>query len=369
MDSQLDQLIDQLKQAEASERNQARLHSAAKPRLNVEIEDPIAWIRLFGYDPERYFTDPRFNLEQQLRQKLWRFENIDDDVPITSHVPAWLGHYPEYTFFGIRVGLHPHGGPDLQTDHPMRREPDLSMLGPVDFRTSGWMPRMLEWYERLVELADGRLQVGFFAWNRGCLDIAVQLRGYEQLLMDCVDRPEFVHDLLEFLTEQRCAWYDARAEHLGEEIGPTWVADDWVAVPYISPAIFAEFVLPRYLEIEAYHGVLGGFHSCGDQAPLHADMLRIETLGGFEVSPWMDVADALANLPAEKHLHIAVHPNDVVVDRPEQMAAKHRDKAQKLAGTNRGFGLGTSGLTPIQPEPEFVERANTWLRLARETFV
>ena len=366
--STINQLIDRVKEAEGSERNRARLESTAKPRLNVEIEDPIAWVRLFGYDPQRYFTDPAFYLGQYLRQKLWRFESIDDDVPLNSHVPAWLGHYPEYTFYGIEVGVHDHGGPELQTDHPMTRHPDLSLLEPVDFRTSGWMPRALRWYEDLVELSEGRLDIGFMAWNRGCLDLAVQLRGYEQLLLDTLERPEFVHELLSLLVRERNAWFSASCEYLGTELGPTWVADDWVAVPYISPGIFADFILPRYLEIEAHHGAIGGFHSCGDQAPLHEHMLSIESLASFEVSPWMDVHPAVDNLPEDKHLHIAVHPNDVVVDSPEEMERKHRDRAEQLAGTGHSFGLGTSGLTPLGNETDFLQRINTWLDLARNAF-
>ena len=364
----LARLIDEVQQAEASDRNLARLNSTAKPRLNVEMENPIAWVKLFGYDPVRYFTDALFHLEQVLRQKLWFFRNINDDVPISSWVPAWLGHYPEYTFFGLSVGVREHGGPEIQTDHALTETPDLSLLAPVDFRTSGWMPRMLQWYEDLVALAAGRLDIGFFAWNRGCLDIAVQLRGYGNLLLDTVENPQFVHDLLGLLTRERCAWFDAAAEYLGTPVGPTWVADDWVAVPYISPRIFADFVLPRYLEIEAHHGVFAGFHSCGDQAPLHADMLRIKTLGSFEVSPWMNLEQTLANLPADKHLGIAVHPSDVVVDTPEQMAAKLHAKAGVLRGIERSYSLGTSGLTPLQNEAGFIQRVNTWLELAREAF-
>jgi hypothetical protein len=365
---ELDRLVDQVCEAQAGERNQARLQLQARPRLNVGYENPIAWVRLFGYDPVRYFSDPQFRLEWQLRQKLWAFRQIEDDVPITCAVPAWLGHYPEYTFFGMHVGVMPHGGPEIQTDHPMTREPALSLLPPVDFRGSGWMPLMIEWYERLIELADGRLDIPFFAWNRGCLDLAVQLRGYENLLLDTMARPDFVHDLLKFLTQERCRWHDAAADYLGQPVGPTFVADDWVAVPYISPSIFADFVLPRYLEIEAHHGVFAGFHSCGDQTALHPSMLQIKTLGTYEVSPWMTVGAALESLPPDKHLGLAVHPNDVVVDALEEMARKHRARAEALRGTERSFSYGTSGLTPLHDEADFVRRVNTWLRLAREAF-
>jgi hypothetical protein len=261
-----------------------------------------------------------------------------------------------------------HGGPELQTDHPLTRTPDLSLLAPVDFRGSGWMPRMLRWYEDLLKLADGRLYIGFFSWNRGCLDLAIQLRGYENFMLDTFERGEFLDDLLSLLVRERCQWYAAAAEYLGTTVGPTHVADDWVSVPYLSPAIFHDFILPRYLEIEAFHGALPSFHSCGDQAPLHADMLQIKTLGGFEISPWMDPAQALANLPPDKYLNMAVHPNDVVVDSPEEMKRKLQAKAAVLRDSGRSYGLATSGLTPLHGEAEFVGRVNLWLDLAREAF-
>ncbi len=113
---ELHRLMDELDEAIVSERNKARLNRPPGPAVVVEIENPIAWVHLFHYDPRRYFHDPVFNLCQQLRQKLWRFRNIDDDVPIDNFVPAWLGHYPEYTFFGMHIDVRAHGGPEIQTD-------------------------------------------------------------------------------------------------------------------------------------------------------------------------------------------------------------------------------------------------------------
>lgn len=365
---ELHRLMDELDEAIVSERNKARLNRPPGPAVVVEIENPIAWVHLFRYDPRRYFHDPVFNLCQQLRQKLWRFRNLDDVVPIDNFVPAWLGHYPEYTFFGMHIDVRAHGGPEIQTDHPLTKSPDLAILPSVDFRKSGWMPRMLRWYEDLRELSLNRLNIGFFAWFRGCLDLAVQLRGYENFLLDTFERPEFIHGLLSLLVAERCRWHQAAADYLGEKIGPSFVADDWVAVPYISPAIFHEFVLPRYLEIEAFHGTFAGFHSCGDQAPLHPDMLQIKTLGCFEVSPWMDLSQAMANLPTDKHLNLAAHPNDVVVDTQEQMARKLQAKADLLSGSGRSYTVATSGLTPLQNEAEFVTRVNQWVDAARKAF-
>jgi hypothetical protein len=62
------------------------------------------------------------------------------------------------------------------------------------------MPRALRWHADLIEISAARLEVPFAAtWWRGCLDLAIQLRGYEAFLADTMERPAFVHELLDWL--------------------------------------------------------------------------------------------------------------------------------------------------------------------------
>jgi hypothetical protein len=362
--ARIDGLIERVQEAAASEQN--RLRGERRPRITFGIEEPITWNHLFGYDVNRYFSDPRFYVEQTLRQKLWRWESFpDDDAQITLELPAWLGHYPEYTFIGLDVAFNPRGVPLIQDDHPLSRDPDLRHLAPVDFLTSGWMPRILRWYDDLNQIIAGRLRVPFvMTWWRGCLDLAIQLRGYDAFIFDTMERPQFVHDLLTFLVEQRCRWWEGYYQHFGLPRGPASAADDWINVPFISPRIFAEFVLPRYLEIERFHGGITGIHSCGDQTPVQKYLLQIESLPGLEVSAWTDLAQTLINVPPTKNLGIALHPNDVLCATPAEMEAKLRSIL--LACRGRNFGIGTSGLTPITDDlAEFEGRIRTWTAIAR----
>jgi hypothetical protein len=357
-------LIDDVQAAVESERNQAR--GRDRPTAAFGIEEPIAWTKLYGYDVNHYFADPWFYVEQTLRQKLWRWENFpDDDAAISLDLPAWLGHYPEYTYTGLDVQFDAQGVPILQTDHPMTRDPDLRLLQPVDFMTSGWMPRVLRWYDDLNAICAGRLRVTFnMVWWRGCLDLAVQLRGYDNFVTDTSERPQFVHDLMRFLVEQRCRWWEAYSRHFGLKLEPTNVGDDWINIPFISPRMFAEFVLPRYLEIEAFHGGMNGIHSCGNQAPVQKYMLQIKSLPNFEVSAWTDLQQSLHNIPPDKNLFISLHPNDVLVATPEEMEAKLRWIVATCG--DRRYSIGTSGLTPITPDMgEYVGRIRTWTRIAR----
>ena len=361
---QISALIEQVKSASASPRNASR--GKARPSLVIGIEDPIAWTILFGYDVNQYFTDPLFYVEQTLRLKLWRFEHIEDEIPLTAELPAWLGHYPEYTFLGMAVSFNPRGVPLIQPDHPLSQTPDLGLLAPVDFKTSGWMPRILRWYEDINRIVAGRLKVTFnMTWWRGCLDLAIQLRGYDQFVADIMERPGFVHQLLLFLTEQRCRWHEHYCRHFGLPLAPAGVADDWINIPFISPQFFADFVLPRYLEIERFHGGISGVHSCGNQTPVQQYLLLIRSLNHFEVSPWTDLTQTLRNLPPDKTLGVALHPNDVLCASPEQMADKLRFITASCAG--RHYGISTSGLTPITGDPQdYLDSIARWLAIARQ---
>jgi hypothetical protein len=362
---EIDSLIDQVTEQIDSEHNRRRRD--AQPAAIFGLEQPIAEAKLFGFDVSRYFGDPAFYVEQALRLKLWRWAHFpDDDLPLSLDLPAWLGHYPEYTFLGLGVEYTPGGVPNIQTDHPLSRDPDLHLLSPVDFNTSGWMGRCLRWYDDVLRISAGRLNVTFnMTWWRGCLDLAIQLRGYENFVADTVERPAFVHDLLRFLVEQRCRWWEGYYRHFGLKAAPAGVADDWINIPFISPALFADFVLPRYLEIEAFHGGISGVHSCGNQAPVQKYLLELKSLSTFEVSPWTPLLQALANVPPDKSLWVSLHPNDVLVAMPEEMEVRLRFVMQSCRG--RRYGIGTSGLTPITPDPaDYIRQIRAWTQAAQK---
>jgi hypothetical protein len=363
----LDRLIEAVNQAADSPRNRAR--GKRSPCANFAMEEPIAWTILFGYDANRYLSDPGFYFEQILRQKLWRWETFpEDNTPLSPEVPAWLGWYPEYTVVGLSVEFNPRGVPNIQTDHPISKSPDLRLLKPVDFKTSGWMPRILKWHDDLTKIAAGRMAVPFaMPWCRGCLDLAIQLRGYENFIDDTMDRPGFVHDLLKFLVEQRCRWWQGYYDFFGQKPAPINIADDWINVPFITPAMFEDFILPRYLDIERFHGGITSIHSCGNQVPVQKYLLTIKSLNALEVSPWSDLDQSLQNIPVEKWLSIALHPNDVLCATADAM----RSKLQTIKGkcARRQYGIYTSGLTPLTEDAnEFIDKIRRWNRIANEVF-
>jgi hypothetical protein len=353
--AEIDRLIDGLLERVASERNARR--GSVRPAFSVGLEEPILWVKLFGLDIRRFYSDPEYFVERTLRHRIWAFDRIDDDARLDDWINAYLGHYPEYTYLGMTVAFDREGVPSLSKHPVLGRSPDLSALEPVAFGRSGWMGRQLEWHERVSEIVGGRLKVRFQRWWRGPLDLAVGMRGYEALMEDAAERPDFVAGLLGFITDQRIAWYRDYCAHFGASMPAADIGDDWLNAPFVSPSFFGSFVLPQYLRIEAAQGRMGSIHSCGNQAPFQRLMLELKTLGHYEVSPWTPLEAALANVPADKGLSVVFHPNDVLFGTAGEVEAKARRILEACRG--RRFGIGTGGVTPVEKdgaEADFLAR-------------
>jgi len=360
-------LVEIIREKEESDENKRRKTYTGR-KIYVNLEEPIASALLFDYDVNDFFGNPEFYLRQTLIQKLWRFENIDDYCCIDTQIPLWLGHYPEYSFFGMEASYTATGIPNMKVNSEMKSAQDISPLSTVDFYNTGVMPKAHRMYNRLVELVEGKANINFLSWWRGPLDLAIQLRGYEGFIADTSENPEFVHELMNFLTTERIRWHEAYRRHFKiTEISPTGIGDDWINSPFITPSIFEEYVLPYYFKIEKAHGGIGGIHSCGNQAPFQKLMLKINSLQGFEVSAWTSLEDTLKNIPPEKYLVISVHPNDVLFASQTQIK-EQLGKISKLC-SGRNFSLTTSGLTPVRMnEKEYLDLIKTWLMYAKETF-
>jgi hypothetical protein len=260
------------------------------------------------------------------------------------------------------------GIPIIHQNIQIKNHADVHCLNPIDFKTSGWMPRIFRWYDDLCIITHGRMQVNWMMnWWRGCLDLAIELRGFDQFVNDTIERPVFVDDLLKFLVEQRCRWWEGYYRYFDMPRKPTDIGDDWINVPFISPHMFARFVLPRYLEIEAFHGGINSIHSCGNQTPVQRYMLELKSLNNFEVSPWTSLEGTIRNLPPGKHLVVSLHPNDVLAASSQEMRAKLEKIATSLNGWS--YDVGTSGLTPISVNLEdMISKIKSWTAIAREIF-
>ena len=352
-----------------------RDHALGKDRIRIHsYMENIGWPELFGYDMNRFLSDAEFGLEMELRQRIFWFDNsLDDGLP-GMWLGATVGMYYDITLFGQEV-RHTEIGVPFFVPHPIAQRPDLSLIPPVDFRTSGQMPVLIRRYETLRRIARERfgdaLTIGFPIFGRGPLDIYVQLRGYDRLVEDTQDRPQFVHDFLSRIVEERIRWNRERRRYLGEPepADPTTrIDDDWVNVPFISPAMFREFVIPAYRRIGAAEGRVTGFHTCGVMVPVVGDLLGVfPGIRTLDISGWNDfeVLDEMLN--PQIGFWLGFKNTFVLTGTPEQ----HRDKLERIARVGRRRSVGVCAQAIVRLHKTYEEnlgRMNAFIALAREVF-
>ena len=86
-----DQWIDRLETRLAAPDHKER-GRAPEPRFHTYLEN-LGWIQLFNYSINRFHTDPAFNLETQIRQKIFHLDHFNDDSTFGMDVSASLGMY------------------------------------------------------------------------------------------------------------------------------------------------------------------------------------------------------------------------------------------------------------------------------------
>lgn len=344
-------LMDEVMERLASPENQRKVGPWVYPGFCMGVEDPIAFCKWMRYDFRRCLIDPEFSLAQQLRNKLFEIEHLDGTLPRNPAIPAWPGGYAEYSLFGIGIDFTSEGVPLLQDDHRIAASPDLSLVPGFDFKTSGQMPRILDYYNRQMELmGDGGVELALPTFLRGGLDIAIQLRGYENWIVDTIERPQFVHDLMQLIVDYRIAYTESLHEYLGKPAPETvGLADDWINIPFITPVMFEDFVLPYCQQIAEHYGGVTNVHTCGCQNGIVKQMASVSGLERFEFSGWTSVDLVVEQVPEDMPLIYSLKPNEHVLQASVQEIGDHlRLSLRKLRG--RKVVIQAGGLQPIHED-------------------
>lgn len=189
--------------------------------------------RLAGVAAPRFFTDPvAFAKAQLLVSEYYGF-----DAPNN----LWDVYNIEAEALGQAMVFPPDDIPDVDRRKPLlRSRSDLDRLTPPDPRGSGRMPYVHRINRIYAELT-GRPARAFFC---APFSLAANIRGYENLMNDMYESPEFVHRLFRFLCDDVIAPY---IEAMREECGhPGLLADGndaWASPPMITLDMMDEFVV------------------------------------------------------------------------------------------------------------------------------
>ena len=165
--------------------------------------------------------------------------------------------------------------PEDRISHPKRTILDdktqLARLKVPDPQKDGRIPYFIEVCQRVSDQVRATTAVGL--GHSGPWNIAMHLRGAEALLMDTVEDPAFVHELMKFAAEVVRVMGDALIE---AGFSPS-LGEAGASCSLISPSIYQEFIKPYHKELCSYFRSKKRFmslHICGKVDPIMEDIIE-----------------------------------------------------------------------------------------------
>jgi len=326
---------------------------------------------LFQYNVQEYFTDSRVYLEYYLRSQIYHFENIQDDVPLLLHIPAFRNIVFETALFGSQAIYAADRDPWIARQPVVHDLSRADGFPSIDFDSSPGMALARQTYEYILTQVEGRpFTVSFVEWLRGPLGIAHYLFGMQAFLVALAENQSGAFRLLEHITEARLEWESCRAVYLGEDHPLTAALfNDDVNTPTISPRTYRDLVLPCEHRITAAHSGLHYFHSCGNTTKMlpHIAQLRPAL---FHVGPWTDAQTAAQIMcPLGSTLEVCVHAvEDVFEASPEKMASRIKERVNTaVTGGAQALSLEAAALDRMHGAAEDMAAVNRWVATARRS--
>jgi len=199
--------------------------------IGAQINDHSAF--LSGVSPERFFTDAdTFTQAQLLVTEYYKLDTLSN---------FWDVYNVEAEALGQKVVFYPVGLPDVDRSQPLMSQPsDLDRLHPPNPYKSGRMPWIQMLNKNFLEMT-GKLERVYFT---APFSLAVNIRGYQNLMEDMFLRPAFAHRLFKFLCDDVLV---PHIEAMREAVDmPDLLMDGrdaWASPPMITLDMMDEYVV------------------------------------------------------------------------------------------------------------------------------
>ncbi len=294
-------------------------------------------LRVLGYNTAECLYDP----EKMAKAKVAASTKFDDDSCV-----AGTDLFVESECMGSKVTVYEHT--PVVTDYFMKEKSDINKLRVPDPKTDGRMPfvcKEIEWIKKMI--GDTRVVVPV---TGGPVTQASQLFGPEQLLIEMVLDPEWVHKLLRVCTDASLAYWDALIKAGSHAIV---LLEPFSCNTILSPQQYAEFTAPYCKEIFDFSwskGVVGVNHICADTSLIWDQMSSVGALC-LQLDHVVDLSETKKQVGKRICISGNVHPIDYMLyGTPESVYWKCRETIEKAA-PGSGFILGSGcDLNPNTPE-------------------
>ncbi|MBN1636791.1 MAG: hypothetical protein JW920_09765 [Deltaproteobacteria bacterium] len=204
-------------------------------RVPVLIQPYLYAMNLHGLSSEEFFHDPK------------KFMHASYNMATYFGADSFS---PVFDFYNIEAEAlgQPYIWQDLdepsvnKEDFLIKHKKDLFGLKPPKPGETGRMPYVIESYKRFIEI----MGIPPMCYCCAPFSLAVLIRGLTNLIMDMIDDPDFVHDLMNFLSTEVCIpWIKTMIKETGTAM--VVMSDAQASPPIISPDMIRQFCLP-YVE-------------------------------------------------------------------------------------------------------------------------
>jgi uroporphyrinogen decarboxylase len=258
--------------------------------------------------------------------------------------------------------------PEDKISHPtetvLKEKSQLAALKVPDPKKDGRLPYFFELCERVSDGVKKEAPLGL--GHSGPWNLAMHLRGPEQLLIETMEDPGFVHDLMKFTTEV--------VRHMGDALidagfTPS-LGEACASCSLISPKIYREFIMPYHRELREHFSARKRamtLHICGHIDPIIPDIL--ETGINF-IS--LDAPSSLKRLvDASKNRSIIMGnvPTGLFATGTRDQMEAAVDDCLKTAAEGSGFILCSGCEIPLDSTEDRIQHFFDYSRAAGQAFL
>jgi hypothetical protein len=380
---------------QAERRDLWRRHNSLKPtRPLVLVMFGDSWNEV----PENIVecTDPLFKTQEMIVRRALFQATLGDDCIFEPWIDEWACYeLPAEGRWGVAIKNHASevAGGAWKFDPALKELDDIQKLirphhGINEIKTAEKMKRLWEAVGDLIPVKSVRAP--YYRSFRGDLSTEITLmRGMDQLMLDMIDNPEWLHRLLAFMRDAILEMYSA-----GDRAGDWRLSDhNNQAMPYsqelqdpgahdrpvacrelwgfmasqettlVSPAMFDEFMLQYQIPILDRFG-LTAYGCCEDLTRKIELLKRIRNLRRIAVTPVADVAKCAEQIGKDYVISWRPNPSIMVCNGWDE--ARIRRVIREGLTACRGLHVDIT-LKDVQTVEHQPERLKDWVRIVRET--
>ena len=369
-----------------------------KPERPMVLIDQLPWheMDVDGFLVNRV-SDPYWRgVETELRRTVYKWEHMPADMVL--HPYLTLPKALEYTGYGI-AGQEKTLATDTANNvvshsfvNQFREPEDVDKIQTPRWIHHAKKTEEIRWQASL--LFDGILPVRMtgVTLHLGLWDVITQWMGVDNIYLELMDRPEFMHAIMERMTDcteqmirqaDKDGLFDADTElchcshtfsddlpsadcrHEAPRAKDVWAFGLAQLFTAVSPAVTAEFEVPYMQRLFRYFGAI--YYGCCDRLDDRLDIItRMPNIRKISCSPWSNREQFAERLPRGYVMSNKPNPS-VVGTKTADMDAARADICRTLDAAKAHevpLEFILKDISTVQYQPQ---RLWEWARMAVET--